>query len=105
MSRLSGRPAVPLSGRSAVVLGVASVAGLMMLGWPLLVQVPEQAHVDPPFLFLLLLPVVIAVVLAEISEGGMDPRVLAVLGVLSAVNALLRGLLRRHGRSSWSSSC
>ena len=36
--------------------------------------------------------VVIAVVLAEISEGGMDPRVLAVLGVLSAVNALLRGL-------------
>ena len=34
----------------------------------------------------------IAVVLAEVSEGGMDPRVLAVLGVLSAVNALLRGL-------------
>ena len=64
----------------------------MMLAWPLLVRVPEQAHVDPPFLFLLLLPVVIAVVLAEISEGGMDPRVLAVLGVLSAVNALLRGL-------------
>ena len=92
VSRRSGRPAVPLSGRSAVVLGVASIAGLMMLGWPLLVQVPEQAHVDPPFLFLLLLPVVIAVVLAEISEGGMDPRVLAVLGVLSAVNALLRGL-------------
>jgi energy-coupling factor transport system substrate-specific component len=92
VSRHSGRAAVPLSGRSAVVLGVASVAGLMMLGWPLLVQVPEQAHVDPPFLFLLLLPVVIAVVLAEISEGGMDPRVLAVLGVLSAVNALLRGL-------------
>jgi energy-coupling factor transport system substrate-specific component len=92
VSRHPGHPAVPLSGRSAVVLGVASVAGLMMLGWPLLVQVPEQAHVDPPFLFLLLLPVVIAVVLAEISEGGMDPRVLAVLGVLSAVNALLRGL-------------
>jgi energy-coupling factor transport system substrate-specific component len=71
---------------------LASLAGLMMLAWPLLVQVPEQARVDPPFLFLLLLPVVIAVVLAEISEGGMDPRVLAVLGVLSAVNALLRGL-------------
>ena len=82
----------PRSRRSAVVLGVASLAGLMMLAWPLLVRVPEQARVDPPFLFLLLLPVVIAVVLAEISEGGMDPRVLAILGVLSAVNALLRGL-------------
>ena len=86
------RPAVPLSRRSAAVLGVASLVGLMMLAWPLLVRVPEHARVDPPFLFLLLLPVVIAVVLAEISEGGMDPRVLAVLGVLSAVNALLRGL-------------
>jgi energy-coupling factor transport system substrate-specific component len=86
------RPAVALAPRSALVLGVASVAGLMMLAWPLLVRVPDHARVDPPFLFLALLPVVIAVVLAEVSEGGMDPRVLAVLGVLSAVNALLRGL-------------
>lgn len=85
-------PAVPLAARSALVLGVASLAGLMMLAWPLLVQVPEHARIDPPFLFLALLPVVIAVVLAEISEGGMDPRVLAILGVLSAVNALLRGI-------------
>jgi energy-coupling factor transport system substrate-specific component len=36
--------------------------------------------------------VVIVVVLAEVTEGGLDPRVLAVLGVLSAVNAVLRGL-------------
>ena len=84
--------AVPIAPRSALVLGVASVAGLMMLAWPLLLRVPEHARIDPPFLFLGLLPVVIAVVLAEISEGGMDPRVLAVLGVLSAVNAVLRGL-------------
>ena len=84
--------AVPLAARSALVLGVASLAGLMMLAWPLLVRVPEHARIDPPFLFLALLPVVIAVVLAEISEGGMDPRVLAILGVLSAVNALLRGI-------------
>ena len=86
------RPAVALAPRSALVLGVASLAGLMMLAWPLLVRVPDHARVDPPFLFLALLPVVIAVVLAEVGEGGMDPRVLAVLGVLSAVNAVLRGL-------------
>lgn len=86
------RVAVPISPRSAVVLGVASLAGLMMLGWPLLLKVPDSTRVDPPFLFLALLPVVIAVVLAEISEGGMDTRVLAILGVLSAVNAILRGI-------------
>jgi energy-coupling factor transport system substrate-specific component len=98
MSLLGTRPgtraaaAVPISPRTAVVLVVASAAGLMMLAWPLLVRVPEQTRIDPPFLFLALLPVVIAVMLAEVSEGGMDPRVLAILGVLSAANALLRGI-------------
>ncbi|MCL8026518.1 ECF transporter S component [Nocardioides bruguierae] len=88
--------AVPLSRRSALVLGLASLAGLMMLVWPLLVQVPPgwagDQRMDPPFLFLALLPVVVAVVLAEISEGGLDARVLALLGVLSAVNAVARAL-------------
>lgn len=84
--------AVALSPRSASVLAVASVAGLMMLVWPLLVRVDGEARLDPPFLFLALLPIVIAVVLAEVSEGGLDPRVLAILGVLSAVNAILRGI-------------
>ena len=64
----------------------------MMLIWPLLVRVTPESRVDPPFLFLALLPVVIAVVLAELSEGGLDTRVLAMLGVLSAVIAILRGV-------------
>ncbi len=84
--------AVRLSPRSGLVLGLASLIGLMMLCWPLLLQVEAGQRVDPPFLFLALLPLVIAVVLAEVSEGGLDPRVLAVLGVLSAVNAVLRAL-------------
>jgi energy-coupling factor transport system substrate-specific component len=83
--------AVPLSRRSAAVLAIVSVIGLLMLAWPLLLDVaPDAERVDPPFLFLGLLPVILAVVLAEMSEGGMDARVLAVLGVLSAVNAVLR---------------
>ncbi len=84
--------AVRLSLRSGLVLGTASVAGLMMLCWPLLLQASPGQRIDPPFLFLALLPLVVVVVLAEISEGGLDPRVLAVLGVLSAVNAVLRAL-------------
>jgi energy-coupling factor transport system substrate-specific component len=84
--------AVPLRLRSAVVLVLASLIGLMMLAWPLLLKADPTERVDPPFLFLGLLPVILAVVLAEISEGGMDARVLAILGVLSAVNAVLRGV-------------
>jgi len=86
------RPVLPVAPRSAAVLALASLAGLLMLVWPLLVRVPEHARVDPPFLFLGLLPVVLVLVLVEVSEDGLDPRVLAVLGILSAVNALLRGL-------------
>lgn len=83
--------AVPLRLRSTAVLGLASVVGLLMLTWPLLLEVdPTTQRVDPPFLFLGLLPLILAVVLAELSEGGMDSRVLAILGVLSAVNAVLR---------------
>lgn len=84
--------AVRLTPRSGLVLGLASVAGLLMLCWPLFLQVGPGQRVDPPFLFLALLPLVVAVVLAEVSEGGLDPRVLAILGVLSAVNAVLRAL-------------
>ena len=84
--------AVPVSRRSAVILSVASLGGLMMLVWPLLLRVRSTDRVDPPFVFLALLPVVIAVVLAELSDGGLDTRVLAVLGVLSAAVAILRGI-------------
>ncbi|MGY2875546.1 energy-coupling factor transport system substrate-specific component [Marmoricola sp. URHA0025 HA25] len=85
--------AVPLGPRSAAVLLLATIAGLVMFLWPLLVRVqPGTERIDPPFVFLALLPVVMAVVLAEVSEGGMDAKVLAMLGVLTAINSVLRGL-------------
>ncbi|RMI36424.1 ECF transporter S component [Actinomadura harenae] len=87
--------AVRLGPRSAVVLTLASAAGLMMFVWPLLVRVQPQSMQhgpDAPFVFVGILPVVIIVVLAELTEGGMDSKALAMLGVLSAVNAALRPL-------------
>ena len=84
--------ALPIGPRTALVLVVASLAGLMMLCWPLLLHAEPGQRVEPPFLFLALLPLVMVVVLAEMGEGGMDARVLAVLGVLAAINAVLRGL-------------
>lgn len=79
--------------RSALVLALASLAGVVMFVWPLLLRVrPDSDAVQPPFVFMLLLPVVIVVCLAEFSEGGMDSKVLAVLAVLTAVNAVMRGL-------------
>lgn len=82
--------AIPLSWRSGLVMAIASVAGLMMLCWPLVVDVEQGSGFQPPFVFMLLLPAMVLVVLAEVAEGGIDARVLALLGVLSAVNAMLR---------------
>jgi energy-coupling factor transport system substrate-specific component len=79
--------------RATVALGVASLAGAAAFGWPLLVD--PGAAVEPasaPLVFALLLPLVLAVVLAELSEGGIDVKALALLGVLSAVGAALRPL-------------
>jgi energy-coupling factor transport system substrate-specific component len=87
--------AVRVGGRTALILVLASAAGLLMFCWPLFVRVdPGQLghSSDAPLLFVLLLPVLVAVVLASFAEGGMDSKALAMLGVLSAINAGLRPL-------------
>ena len=93
-SRAPRRPAaiVPVGLRPAVVLSIASVAGLAMFLWPLLLVPPDEfSHdSDAPFLFALILPVLLAVVLAELQSGGIDTKALAMLGVLSAMGAALR---------------
>lgn len=85
------RPTIGI--RSGLMLVLVSVIGLMMLGWPFVLDPgTEGGRVDPPFLFLALLPLLLVMVLAEMTEGGMDARVLAILGLLSAINGVLRGL-------------
>ncbi len=85
---------VRLRPRSAVAVALVSVTGLIAFGWPLFVTPgSELAHgTDAPLVFALVLPLLLAVVLAEMSEGGMDVKAVAMLGVLSAVGAALRPL-------------
>ncbi len=86
--------AIRLRPRSTIAIALCSVTGLMAFGWPLLVS-PDSglAHqADAPLLLALMLPLLLAVVLAEISEGGLDIKAIALLGVLSAVGAALRPL-------------
>jgi energy-coupling factor transport system substrate-specific component len=88
------RLAVPVGRRPALVLTAASLAGLAMFAWPLLLTPPSGAahRTDAPFLFVLILPVLLAVVLSELASGGIDAKALAMLGVLSALGAALRPL-------------
>ncbi|WP_245533522.1 ECF transporter S component [Actinoalloteichus spitiensis] len=86
---------VRIAPRTAVVLALASLAGFAMFFWPLFAA-PEpeaMAHsADAPLIFVVVLPVLIGIVLAELSSGGIDSKALAMLGVLSAINAALRPL-------------
>ncbi len=90
---MTGRTAaIRLRPRSSLALALVSVAGLVAFGWPLVVDPGSgMAHGgDAPFVFALLLPLLLAVVVAEIAEGGLDVKAVAMLGVLAAVGAVLR---------------
>ncbi|WP_431981385.1 ECF transporter S component [Streptomyces qinglanensis] len=91
----SPAPVVRVGVRSAVVLLLVSLAGLAMFCWPLLMPPAARSvghAADAPLLFVLIMPMLLAVVLAEMSSGGFDPKALAMLGVLCALNAGLRPL-------------
>ena len=79
--------------RLSLALGVALAVGLVAFGWPLFLR-PESAvpAVLAPMMFALVLPIVLAVVLAELSGGRLDVKALAMLGVLAAVGTVLRPL-------------
>ncbi len=83
---------VALRPRSIVAIGVTSVIGLLAFGWPFLVQPGANLNqgLEGPWLFTLLVPLLLAVVLAEIAEEGIDAKSVALLGVLTAVAAALR---------------
>lgn len=86
--------AVRMGPRAAVAVALSGVLGVAAFCWPLLVD-PGAALArggDATLTFALLLPLALAVVLAEVSEGGMDAKAVAVLGVLSALGAAVRVL-------------
>jgi energy-coupling factor transport system substrate-specific component len=86
-------PAIRVAPRARLVIVLAALLGAVAFFWPFLVAPGALgSRYAPPLIFGALLVVVLAVVVSEISEGGIDSKALAMLGVLSAVNAALRPL-------------
>ena len=83
---------------NAAILAVASLIGLGSFFYPFLV--PQQgegfaasAHAqDAPLIFVLLVVLCLGAVLGSLSSGMMNAKLIAVLGVLTAANAVLRGV-------------
>jgi len=93
---------VPLGRRSSAVLALVSAVGLAAFGWPLLAARSSDLvghSADAPWLFALLLPLLLAVLVAQIAENrtadgapALDAKSVAMLGVLAAAGAALRPL-------------
>jgi energy-coupling factor transport system substrate-specific component len=88
---LVGASALLARTSSAALLAVTSALGLLMFCWPLVASVlPRSSAQSAPWLLVVLLPVLLVLLLVQLTGGELDPRTLALLGVLSAVNAALR---------------
>ncbi|MGO1383916.1 MAG: ECF transporter S component [Arachnia sp.] len=86
--------AIPVRRRSGIVLALAALIGLTAFVWPLFV-IPGAALDNAsqgPLVFALLLPVVIVIVISELTSGSISPKALAMLGVVSALGTLTRPL-------------
>ena len=92
--RRDDRAVLRMAPRTVFALTIASIAGLAMFAWPLIIDPPEGfSHTrDAPYVFALILPALVGILLAEMTSRGMDTKALAMLGVLSAVGAALRPL-------------
>jgi energy-coupling factor transport system substrate-specific component len=83
-------------GCSSFLTTIVSLVGLASFGYPFLLSAVPQAdgynarlH-DAPLIFGLLLPLLLLLLLAELSSGRMNSKILAALGILTAINAVLR---------------
>jgi energy-coupling factor transport system substrate-specific component len=90
----AGTAAIRLRPRASVLLAVTSLVGAAGFCWPLLIHgraTTNLAHsADAPWLFVAVLPLLLAVVLGELSEGSLDAKAIALLGILAACGAALR---------------
>lgn len=85
---------VPLRRRATVLLIAASLLGIVAFGWPLFASptsAVDLAHSgDAPWIFVVLVPLLLGVLLAELADGALDAKAVALLGVLAACGAALR---------------
>ena len=91
---MSAPIAVRIGPRTAVTLLIASAFGVVSFFWPFFVSPGSTLGASDvaPLIFGALLLLVLGVVLAQVSEGGLDSKALALLGVPSAIGAALRPL-------------
>jgi energy-coupling factor transport system substrate-specific component len=81
---------------SRLTIAVAAIGSLLVFSWPFLIEASSSvtSNINQAQLaqsvFIVLMPLLIVTVLVEFSSGKITARQLAVLGVLTALNAVVR---------------
>jgi energy-coupling factor transport system substrate-specific component len=86
---------IKLNSLTTISMGVTTLIGLIAFLWPFLLQkdsVFSTNSNNASILILIIVPLVLMVALADVMQGGIDSRSLAILGVLTAVVAAIRPL-------------
>ncbi|NBQ97460.1 MAG: ECF transporter S component [Bacteroidetes bacterium] len=76
---------------STLSISITGLASLLIFAWPLLIS--TNSHNEAAIaqgVFIVLMPVMLVLVLVEYASGGIGPKQLALLGVLIALNAVIR---------------
>jgi energy-coupling factor transport system substrate-specific component len=88
--------------RTSILLIAATAVGIAGFTWPLFTHphgTENLAHAsDAPWMFVIVLPLMLGILLAELSDGSLDAKGIAVLGVLVACGAALLPGGRVFGR-------
>jgi energy-coupling factor transport system substrate-specific component len=85
--------ALQLRPRALAAILAVTLVGIGAFTWPLVIgfSSSDSAHThDAPWIFLIMLPLLLLVVAAEIADGGIDAKAVALLGVLAGSCAVLR---------------
>lgn len=74
-----------------ISVGVAGVVSLLIFTWPLFIQAgAENETLFAQTVFIVLMPLILILVLIEFATGDISSKHLALLGVLIALNAVIR---------------
>ena len=87
-------PALPIGGWSKVMLVTAALMGVLAFAWPLFLRPGALLGADTlaPLILAALLPLVLGVVVVQLSQHELDVKGLALVGILTAMGAVTRPL-------------
>ncbi len=88
------RVLIPLSAMSTTLLGAMTLIGVVAFTWPLFVQANSPLLTShgafASWFFVCLVPLLLLVAMAEVRDGNLDVKTVALLAILVAVGTVLR---------------